>query len=195
MTPHLPSSLQSSTLSYGPATATTKYCSKCGKNLPLSNFSRDRNTPSGLKYWCRSCRSKDNCNRSDKRKNAFNKITSAAVYFIANEYKPEHIKIGFTASFSNRFRDHFCSTSGKILLLALIQAKTSETEFTLHQQFKHLRIDQYSEWFLAKESLLSYLSTLDQSLAHQSIASFTAPQKSRVIIPPIPSYIDQLPFL
>jgi len=173
----------------------TKYCSKCGKNLPLSSFSRDRHTASGLKHWCKSCRSKDNRERENKRKILFNEITSAAVYFIANEYKPEHIKIGFTSSFSSRFKDHFCSTSGKILLLALIEAETSETEYTLHQQFKHLRIDQYSEWFLAKGSLLSHLSALDQSIAHQSIASFTPPQKSRILIPHIPSYIDQLPFL
>ena len=35
----------------------TKKCSKCGRELPLSEFSRNHSTKDGYDYYCRSCKS------------------------------------------------------------------------------------------------------------------------------------------
>ena len=34
----------------------TKVCSKCGRELPLSEFSKQKTTKDGLIPWCKSCR-------------------------------------------------------------------------------------------------------------------------------------------
>ena len=33
----------------------TKRCSKCGRELPLECFGKDKNSKDGLQYWCREC--------------------------------------------------------------------------------------------------------------------------------------------
>ena len=33
----------------------TKVCSKCGRELPLSEFTKDKRNNDGLDYWCKSC--------------------------------------------------------------------------------------------------------------------------------------------
>ena len=33
----------------------TKICSKCGRELPLSEFTKNKKTKDGLHYWCKSC--------------------------------------------------------------------------------------------------------------------------------------------
>ena len=33
----------------------TKYCSSCGRHLPLAAFARDRSTIGGLQTWCTHC--------------------------------------------------------------------------------------------------------------------------------------------
>ena len=33
----------------------TKVCTKCGRELPLSEFSKDKKTKDGLFCWCKSC--------------------------------------------------------------------------------------------------------------------------------------------
>ena len=174
---------------------TVKRCLKCGNHLPLQNFGRDRWEKDGLKQWCRACRAISASKRRANKKNLFHNLAPACVYFIANQYKPEHVKIGFTTSFYTRFKEHLCSTSGQLLLLSLIEAESQETEYLLHQQFENLRINPGSEWFLAKSSLLSFLSSLNQSLAHKSISVLTPYQQSRIIVPLMEHYIDAVPFL
>ncbi len=188
-------SLQDAVSSQDHTPLIAKYCSKCKQHLPISEFTLDRHSLDGLKQWCKACRSFSEQKRRDKKRTSFQSITSAAIYFIANEYKLEHIKIGFTTSFYSRFKDHLCSTSGNILLLSLIEATSKEDEYLLHQQFKPFQINPEGEWFLAKAPILRHLSTLDQSLAHQAASVLTPCQKSRIIVPTISHYIDALPFL
>ena len=33
----------------------TKVCTKCGRELPLSEFNKDKATKDGLTYWCKLC--------------------------------------------------------------------------------------------------------------------------------------------
>lgn len=188
-------SLQDSVIANDYEPLTTKRCSKCGNHLPLQEFGRDRHSFDGLKHWCRACRAISASKRQANKRNHFHSLVPAGIYFIANQYKPEHVKIGFTTSFYSRLKGHLCSTSGQLLLLSLIEAESQEAEYLLHQQFKNLRINPESEWFLAKSSLLSFLSSLNQSLAHKSISVLTPYQQSRVIVPPIEHYIDAVPFL
>jgi len=176
-------------------TLATKRCSKCQRYLPLSQFSTDRHKTDGLRTHCKSCCAIAHNTRTQNKKNDFQDIVSAGVYFIANEHKIEHLKIGFTTNIYRRFKDHLCSTSGKLLLLSVLDVQDKEPEYLLHQQFKNLRINPESEWFLAKSSLLSFLSSLNQSLAHKSISVLTPYQQSRIIVPPIERYIDAVPFL
>lgn len=37
----------------------TKYCTKCGKNKPLSGFHLSIRAKDGLQSWCKACRSED----------------------------------------------------------------------------------------------------------------------------------------
>jgi transposase-like protein len=32
-----------------------KNCPRCGENLPITEFGRNRQTPDGLHYYCKSC--------------------------------------------------------------------------------------------------------------------------------------------
>lgn len=34
---------------------TTKYCSKCKRDLPVTSFNKSKNTKDGLQYHCREC--------------------------------------------------------------------------------------------------------------------------------------------
>lgn len=38
----------------------TKICSKCGRELPLECFSKDRTSKDGLQYWCKECKKQHN---------------------------------------------------------------------------------------------------------------------------------------
>lgn len=33
----------------------TKKCSKCGRELPVTEFHAKSNAPDGLQYWCKEC--------------------------------------------------------------------------------------------------------------------------------------------
>lgn len=37
----------------------TKICSKCGRELPLSEFYKNKTTKDGASYWCKKCNKKD----------------------------------------------------------------------------------------------------------------------------------------
>ncbi len=41
----------------------TKVCTKCGRELPLSEFDKDKTRVDGLQYWCKSCRKERNKTR------------------------------------------------------------------------------------------------------------------------------------
>lgn len=45
-------------------TEKTKVCSKCGRELPLSEFYTNNRTPDGLQYYCNECMRKAQNNRS-----------------------------------------------------------------------------------------------------------------------------------
>lgn len=46
----------------------TKVCTKCGRELPLSEFGKHRITKDGLSYWCKECSKQDNLQRSQRDK-------------------------------------------------------------------------------------------------------------------------------
>lgn len=39
-------------------TTTTKTCSKCGQELPLTSFYPKKGAKDGLQYWCKECQGK-----------------------------------------------------------------------------------------------------------------------------------------
>ena len=45
-------------------TEKTKVCSKCGKELPISEFYINNRTPDGLQYYCKKCMCEAQKNRS-----------------------------------------------------------------------------------------------------------------------------------
>jgi hypothetical protein len=49
----------------------TKVCTKCGRELPLSEFTKHKSRSDGLQAWCKSCRSERNKtrDRTTERKN------------------------------------------------------------------------------------------------------------------------------
>lgn len=52
----------------------TKVCSKCGKELPLSEFNKCKKSPDGLDYWCRDCQKQyhiENAERIKKRQKEY----------------------------------------------------------------------------------------------------------------------------
>lgn len=180
----------------------SKQCSKCKLLLPGERFAKDPSSKSGLRSACRTCakqtrpykaRADSERARYANKKQAFNKIAKHSIYFIAHPHKPEHIKIGYTSNLSVRFKNFLAATSGRILLLALIETNSPENELAYHRQFESLRIGT-TEWFLAKAPLLRFLSSLDQFIAHQAISTLTQGQQSRIVVPSIDFYIDKLPF-
>jgi len=46
-----------------PVIGGTKTCSKCGRELPLGEFAKDKSQSSGFKCWCRRCRRLDSLAR------------------------------------------------------------------------------------------------------------------------------------
>lgn len=38
-----------------PTTQATKVCTRCGKELPVDQFSRRSSSADGLQMWCKSC--------------------------------------------------------------------------------------------------------------------------------------------
>jgi len=173
----------------------TRQCSRCGEFLPFSMFTANRAKKLGIENRCKKCDAERVRNASKQSKAKFNDISAGGVYFIVNEYKLEHIKIGFTSSFRCRFKNLFIGMSGKLLLLAIVSSETDDLERSLHRQFAHLRVSDDSEWFWAKAELLHYLSTLNQDLAFQSLDLLSKKKQSRVVVPPIDKYIHYLPFL
>ena len=53
---------------------TTKVCTKCGKELPLSEFSKKSDTNDGLQYHCKACQREANKNRNKKKQNLLDYI-------------------------------------------------------------------------------------------------------------------------
>lgn len=182
----------------------SKLCSRCRLILPFHEFTKSPSGKSGYRSQCRKCEKRyrlinrdrhnsQNKARKDEAKQAFRQITPHSIYFIASPYKLNHVKIGYTSNPRKRFQDFLSATSGRLLLLALIEASSPDEELSFHRLFDSLRIGN-TEWFEAKAPLLRYLSSLDQSLAFSTMKVLTTNQQSRIIIPPIDYYIDKLPF-
>ena len=49
-----------------------KQCSKCGKEKPLEEFSKNASNPDGLERWCKDCKKKAQQDYRDKQKNSGN---------------------------------------------------------------------------------------------------------------------------
>jgi hypothetical protein len=43
----------------------TKFCTKCGRALPLSNFCRSARNKDGLQSWCKDCQKETNRKRNE----------------------------------------------------------------------------------------------------------------------------------
>ena len=55
-----------------------KICNKCGRSLPLSEFSSNISNPDGLDYPCRRCRSRlDFARRGGRRKDPLRCVTDS----------------------------------------------------------------------------------------------------------------------
>jgi hypothetical protein len=54
-----------------------KRCTRCQKQRPLSDFSRDAQKPDGLRYWCRDC---ERDYQSDRKKADPKLLAAAAAY-------------------------------------------------------------------------------------------------------------------
>jgi len=173
----------------------TRQCGRCDEFLPFSMFTTNKAKKLGIESWCKKCDAERKRNRHKQSKAKFNDIATGVVYFIVNEYKLEHVKIGFTTHFADRFKNLFTGMSGKLLLLAIVSSETDDLERSLHRQFAHLRVSNDSEWFWAKTELLHCLSTLNQDLAFQSLDLLPTNKQSRVVVPLIEEYIHHLPFL
>lgn len=46
----------------------TKVCTKCGRELPLECFGKDKKTKDGLNYWCKECFKQYRAEHADERK-------------------------------------------------------------------------------------------------------------------------------
>lgn len=51
----------------------TKICSKCGKELPVSEFSKNSKTKDGLQCQCKSCQKAAHKEKQERVKKLFNK--------------------------------------------------------------------------------------------------------------------------
>lgn len=182
-----------------------KQCSKCLQILPSDMFGKNPGHKGGLESRCRKCRSQarkqyaseQNFRRREvakQKKQEFNQLAKHSIYFFASAFKPEHVKIGYTSNLYKRVQHLLNGTSGDLLLIALLKADDAADELSYHRKFDCLRID-YTEWFMAKSPLIKFISSLDQSLAHQSFDLLPPTQQSRLIIPPVELWIDSLPFL
>lgn len=52
----------------------TKFCTKCGRELPVSEFNKCKKNPDGLDYWCRDCQKQyhiENAERIKKRQKEY----------------------------------------------------------------------------------------------------------------------------
>lgn len=179
-----------------------KKCSQCGRLLSTEMFHKDGGR---LKSACRDCaakRKKANAARANKasaqhlrkKKEIFNAVAEHSIYFIASPFKPEHVKIGYTSNIYRRINSFLNATSGDLLLLSLLQVNGLFDELPYHRKFQDLRIGD-TEWFIAKSSLIQFVSSLDQHVARQSLTALTKGQQSRVVVPNIEHWIDSLPFL
>ena len=86
---------------------TTKVCAKCGRELPLSEFSKQKKSKDGLIPWCKSCLKEYHINwyethKSDvlNRQNKYNKCV----------YKPSCPRVGGRGA---RFELFTCEVCGK----------------------------------------------------------------------------------
>lgn len=51
-----------------PTTQATKVCTRCGKELPVDQFSRRSSSADGLQMWCKSCqRESQRISRSNRQ--------------------------------------------------------------------------------------------------------------------------------
>ena len=70
----------------------TKKCKKCGRELPLSEFTKDKTTKDGLKYWCKSCRNELNKTRVRKTGRE-NPVTRKVVVKIEPTYPNDPMRV------------------------------------------------------------------------------------------------------
>jgi len=94
----------------------TKVCTKCGRELPLSEFSKHKITKDGLKNWCKSCTREYDKIRYETHKP--DKLTSdelAHKHKYWSKYyncvaKPSCLRVG---RYGAQFETFICETCGK----------------------------------------------------------------------------------
>lgn len=81
-----------------------KLCSKCNKELPITEFWNDKKTSDGLNNWCISCSKEDK-----KRYNLEYKSEISANkrnYYLLNKYKISNYKKEFVKKNKNKIREY-----------------------------------------------------------------------------------------
>lgn len=56
----------------------TKKCNRCGRELPLSEFSRNHSAKDGYDYYCRSCKS--TMHKESRERTKANKAKKSGIY-------------------------------------------------------------------------------------------------------------------
>lgn len=75
----------------------TRWCAGCQMEVPISDFTKDKNYTGGLDKYCKSCKSKINKSNYDNSKVADNSITLARhntiVEQLSKEYRAEILRL------------------------------------------------------------------------------------------------------
>ena len=95
----------------------TKKCGKCGRELPVDNFSKDKTKKDGLQSWCRECKNKHNKTykqthrqylnqyRNQYNKQYYDRFKGYYLYIILD--KQDNVAyIGQTTNYYRRLTDH-----------------------------------------------------------------------------------------
>ena len=71
----------------------TKKCSRCGRELPLSEFSKQKATKDGLRYWCKSCSNELNKTRPARQPRRENKEKRKMIVTSETPYPNDPLRI------------------------------------------------------------------------------------------------------
>jgi hypothetical protein len=74
-----------------------KKCRKCSRVLPISEFTKNKRTPSGYDHWCKECNRADN-HLSQKRKVLKELIEDPALMEVKDILKEYLARLGYSKS-------------------------------------------------------------------------------------------------
>lgn len=93
----------------------TKVCSKCGRELPIENFSKSNSTKDGLQYICKECNKKYYNNHTEKMKEYRKKYNSENKELINERGKLYYAK--HKTEFSERAKRYIKTKFGRATIL------------------------------------------------------------------------------